>query len=86
MAGFTFPFGLPRWLIRIALPPSLVILFTVRTIARARVSSVTFPLASCGTLRSTRTKAFLPLKSNESIVIMAAKVEVRNANALRITR
>ena len=50
-------------------PPSASIFLRVGKAARIRVSSVMLKCSSSGTLKSTRTKAFLPLKSNWSIVI-----------------
>src|SRR5579863_7095513 len=50
-------FGRPRWLIRIAFPPSARIFLIVGMAARIRVSSVMLYLSSSGTLKSTLTRA-----------------------------
>lgn len=50
------------------LPPSARIFFKVGRAARIRVSSVMLKFSSRGTLKSTRTNAFLPAKLNLSIV------------------
>ena len=52
------PFGLPRWLIRMAEPPSANIFLMVGIAALRRVSSVTAKALLRGTLKSTRIRAF----------------------------
>jgi hypothetical protein len=58
-----FFLGRPRCDIRITEPPASSTLRIVGIAARMRVSSVTWPLSSRGTLKSTRIIARLPLKS-----------------------
>ena len=61
--GSGFFFGRPMCDMRITEPPSASTFLTVGMAARMRVSSVTWPSASRGTLKSTRMIARLPLKS-----------------------
>ena len=56
-SGLTLPLGLPMWLIMMRAPPSANTFFNVGRAPRIRVSSVTLPLSSNGTLKSTRTIA-----------------------------
>ena len=58
-----FFFGRPRCDMRMTAPPPSSTLRMVGMAARMRVSSVTFPWSSRGTLKSTRMMARLPLKS-----------------------
>ena len=55
-------FGLPKWLIKITLPPSANIFLMVAIAAVMRVSSVISNLSFNGTLKSTLTSALCPLK------------------------
>src|SRR6185312_10974001 len=71
----TLPLGRPKWLIRIALPPCLMISRIVGTTRSMRVASVTLP--SCtGTLRSARSSTRLFEKSIPSIVLNALMTHV----------
>mmetsp|Transcript_54701 Transcript_54701/g.168471 ORF Transcript_54701/g.168471 Transcript_54701/m.168471 type:complete len:393 (-) Transcript_54701:284-1462(-) len=69
MDGTTFPFGRPRWDIRIALPPDAMTRWIVRSVARMRLSSRTWPFWSIGTLKSTRMRTRFPFTSRSSSVI-----------------
>ena len=66
MSGFFL--GLPMCDMMITLPPSAKIFFNVGIAPLMRVSSVILPFSSKGTLKSTRTIAFLPAKLNLSMV------------------
>jgi hypothetical protein len=66
-------FGLPRCDIKITLPPSFSIFFIVGIAALILVSSETLKLSSKGTLKSTLTKTFFPLKETVEIVFMIIK-------------
>src|SRR6185312_13146267 len=71
----TLPLGRPKWLIRIALPPCLMISRIVGTTRSMRVASVTLP--SCtGTLRSARSSTRLFENSIPSIVLNALMTHV----------
>ena len=59
--GLTLPSGLPRWLAMTGIPPCSRIYLMVGSDALILVSSVIFISSSRGTLKSTRTKTFLPL-------------------------
>ena len=63
MSGLVSPFGRPKWDSRRTIAPRSESSSTVGSIARSRVSSVTFA-PSIGTLRSTRTSTFLPARSS----------------------
>src|SRR5690348_7622374 len=63
MSGRTSPFGLPKCDSRSTIAPRSLSSRIVGSMARRRVSSVTLA-PSIGTLRSTRTRTFLPVKSS----------------------
>ena len=67
--------GLPRCDIRIADPPSFSIFRMVGSTAFIRVRSVISYLSLRGTLKSTRTNAFLFLKLKESTVFINLMVQ-----------
>src|SRR3954447_23428842 len=63
MSGRVSPFGRPKCDSRSTIAPRSLSSRTVGSIARSRVSSVTLA-PSIGTLRSTRTRTFLPVRSS----------------------
>lgn len=65
---------------RIRLPPSLSIFLSVGRAPRILVSSVILPFSSRGTLKSTRTIAFLPLKLKSSIFAILGIVYIISRN------
>jgi hypothetical protein len=67
------PSGRPRWLIRIRLPPRSSTFLIVGSALTMRSSLVMLPLSSCGTLKSTRIRTFLPLTSISATVFLAIK-------------
>ena len=67
--AFTLPFGLPMCDMMMRAPPSANTFFNVGRAPRIRVSSVILPSSFKGTLKSTRTIAFLPANLKLSIVI-----------------
>src|SRR4051812_24623689 len=64
--GLGFPFGRPRWLASTTVAPASSAYRTVGSDARSRVSSPIFP-SFTGTLKSTRMKTRLPLRSTSLI-------------------
>ena len=71
ISGLTWPLGRPRWLIRITFPPASTAALIVGRAALIRLSSVTFCPSSSGTLKSTRIRTRLPLRSSLSTVSFA---------------
>ena len=67
MSGRTSPLGRPKCDSRSTIAPRSLSSSTVGSIARSRVSSVTLA-PSIGTLRSTRTSTFLPVRSLRQVV------------------
>ena len=70
-------FGRPKWLIKITLPPSANIFLIVGIVARMRLSSVITYSAFRGTLKSTRTKAFCPLKLCSENLLMINHLKMK---------
>jgi hypothetical protein len=68
ISGTGFPLGRPRCESRIVFAPWSIALRIVGTAALRRVSSVTFPDLSIGTLKSTRMSVLFPERSSWSTV------------------
>src|SRR5262249_4195943 len=64
------PFGRPRWEARMVFAPWAIRYWIVGIAATIRVSSVIFPVSSCGTLKSTRASTRFPFTSTSSIVFL----------------
>src|SRR6516162_2275223 len=69
---FGSPFGRPRWLMTMALAPASRTLRMVGRAARMRRSLVMWPVASSGTLKSTRMRTFFPRRSGKSASVFLA--------------
>src|SRR5262249_35131143 len=64
------PVGRPRWLTRIKLPPWSRTYLSVGSAALIRRASEIEPSSPWGTLKSTRTRTFLPLRSRSRTVCL----------------